>query len=310
MKNILVTGGSGFLGSNISKYLAEQGYNVSVFDNNSRGKFKRIKNNNIKFFKGDIRNKNDIKKSLNKIDTIIHLAYINGTKYFYEKPIDVLSVGIKGIFNLLELCSEFRIKNFFLASSSEVYQTPNKIPTDESEMLKIPDVYNPRYSYGAGKIISELLSIYYSKKIFKKLIIFRPHNVYGPDMGTEHVIPEFLYKASTKSKLQVRGMGKEVRSFIHIEDFLNAFSLVFKKGKNFQIYNIGTNEKISMKELAKKIAKKYNKKIKLEKSKSFKGNTSIRCPDISKIKKLGFKQKIKLDDGINFIIQENEKQKK
>ena len=167
MKNILVTGGSGFLGSNISKYLAEQGYNVSVFDNNSRGKFKRIKNNNIKFFKGDIRNKNDIKKSLNKIDTIIHLAYINGTKYFYEKPIDVLSVGIKGIFNLLELCSEFRIKNFFLASSSEVYQTPNKIPTDEREMLKIPDVYNPRYSYGAGKIISELLSIYYSKKFLK-----------------------------------------------------------------------------------------------------------------------------------------------
>ena len=78
-----------------------------------------------------------------------------------------MSVGIKGIFNLLELCSEFRIKNFFLASSSEVYQTPNKIPTDESEMLKIPDVYNPRYSYGAGKIISELLSIYYSKNFLK-----------------------------------------------------------------------------------------------------------------------------------------------
>ncbi len=307
MKNILVTGGSGFLGSNISKYLAKQGYNVSVFDNNSRGKFRRIKNNNIKFFKGDIRNKNEIKKSLNKIDTIIHLAYINGTKYFYEKPIDVLSVGIKGIFNLLELCSEFKIKNFFLASSSEVYQTPNKIPTDEKEMLKIPDVYNPRYSYGAGKIISELLSIYYSKKIFNRLIIFRPHNVYGPDMGNEHVIPEFLYKARTKNKLQVRGLGKEVRSFIHINDFLNAFGLIFKKGKNFQIYNIGTNEKINMKELAIKIAKKFGKKVKLEKSKSFKGNTSIRCPDITKIKKLGFKQKIKLDEGINLIIQENER---
>ena len=141
----------------------------------------------------------------------------------------------KGIFNLLELCEERKIKNFFLASSSEVYQTPNKIPTDEKEMLKIPDVYNPRYSYGAGKIISELICLYYSKKkILDKLIIFRPHNVYGPDMGREHAIPEFLYKAKLNKILKIRGMGKEVRSFIHINDFLDAFGLIFKKGKNIE----------------------------------------------------------------------------
>ena len=307
MKNILVTGGSGFLGSNISNYLIKKGYNVTVFDNNSRGDLKRIKNNKkIKFVKGDIRKKKDIKKSLKKIDTIVHLAYINGTKYFYEKPAEILNVGIKGIFNLLELCEERKIKNFFLASSSEVYQTPKKIPTDEKEMLKIPDVYNPRYSYGAGKIISELICLYYSKKkILDKLIIFRPHNVYGPDMGREHAIPEFLYKAKLNKILKIRGMGKEVRSFIHINDFLDAFGLIFKKGKNREIYNIGTSEKISIKKLALKIAKKYNKRIKLEKSKAFKGNTNIRCPDIKKIKKLGFKQKIKLDLGINLIIKAN-----
>jgi nucleoside-diphosphate-sugar epimerase len=308
MKNILVTGGSGFLGSNISNYLVKEGYNVTVLDNNSRGNLKRIENNKrIKFIKGDIRKKKDIKKSLKKIDTIVHLAYINGTKYFYEKPVEILDVGIKGIFNLLELCEEHKIKNFFLASSSEVYQTPNKVPTDEKEMLKIPDVYNPRYSYGAGKIISELICLYYSKKILDKLIIFRPHNVYGPDMGREHVIPEFLHKAKLNKTLNVRGEGKEVRSFIHINDFLDAFGLIFKKGKNREIYNIGTNEKINIKQLALKIAKKYNKKIKLEKSKIFKGNTNIRCPDIKKIKKLGFKQKIKLDAGINLIINENDK---
>jgi nucleoside-diphosphate-sugar epimerase len=267
MKNILVTGGSGFLGSNISNYLVKEGYNVTVLDNNSRGNLKRIENNKrIKFIKGDIRKKKDIKKSLKKIDTIVHLAYINGTKYFYEKPVEILDVGIKGIFNLLELCEEHKIKNFFLASSSEVYQTPNKVPTDEKEMLKIPDVYNPRYSYGAGKIISELICLYYSKKILDKLIIFRPHNVYGPDMGREHVIPEFLHKAKLNKTLNVRGEGKEVRSFIHINDFLDAFGLIFKKGKNREIYNIGTNEKINIKQLALKIAKKYNKKIKLEKS--------------------------------------------
>ena len=67
------------------------------------------------------------------------------------------------------MSKKYAVKNFYLASSSEVYQTPNKIPTDENEMLKIPDIYNPRYSYGAGKIISELLSVYYAKKFFKKL---------------------------------------------------------------------------------------------------------------------------------------------
>ena len=84
-----------------------------------------------------------------------------------------------------------KIKELYLASSSEVYQTPQKIPTDENESLKVPDIYNPRYSYGGGKILTELMK-YISQKIFKKLVIFRPHNVYGPDMGNEHVIPELL----------------------------------------------------------------------------------------------------------------------
>ena len=96
----------------------------------------------------------------------------------------------------MEACIKNKIKEIFLASSSEVYQTPIKIPTDEKEILKIPDVYNPRYSYGGGKILTELMGINYGKKYFKKMIIFRPHNVYGQDMGNEHVIPEFINKIS------------------------------------------------------------------------------------------------------------------
>ena len=92
----------------------------------------------------------------------------------------------------MKFSKEKKVKNFFLASSSEVYQNPFKIPTDEGEMLKIPDIHNPRYSYGGGKIISELYGIHFAKKFLKKFIIFRPHNVYGADMGNEHVIPEFI----------------------------------------------------------------------------------------------------------------------
>lgn len=82
----------------------------------------------------------------------------------------------------------------YLASSSEVYHHPNKIPTPENIELKIPDVFNPRFSYSSGKIMTEIMGINYGNKFFKKLVIFRPHNVYGPGMGHEHVIPEIIQK--------------------------------------------------------------------------------------------------------------------
>ena len=156
--------------------------------------------------------------------------------------------------NIFDGCKKFKIKELYLASSSEVYQTPLKTPTNENEMLKIPDIFNPRYPYGGGKILTELMGINYGRKFFKKLIIFRPHNVYGPDMGQEHVIPEFIKKMENLKKkfFKIEGTGKEIRSFIYIEDFVNAFDLILKKGKHLNIYNIGTKEKVTT-ELAKKI---------------------------------------------------------
>ena len=201
-KTYLVTGGTGFIGSNIAKRLVEKNKNVIIFDNNTRGSIQKIYNirKKIKFIKGDIRNKNALLKASKKADAIIHLAYINGTKYFYSKPELVLDVVVKGLVNIFDVCKENKITELYLASSSEVYQTPNKIPTKENEMLKIPDVLNPRYSYGGGKILTELMGINYGRN-FKKLIIFRPHNVYGPKMGNEHVIPEFINKIKNKKKI-------------------------------------------------------------------------------------------------------------
>ena len=289
IKNILVTGGTGFIGSNICKYLVKKKYRIIIFDNNSRGNIKRLADikKNIIFIKGDICHKKDLEKAFKKlkVQCVIHLAFINGTRFFYEKPIEVLNVGLKGIINTLELSKKYKIKKFILASSSEVYQTPNHVPTSEREMLKVPDVYNPRYSYGAGKIISELLTINYGKKFFKKTIIFT-HNVYSEDMGNEHVIPQFINKInkSKNIKIKIKGSGKEIRSFIHVEDFMNAFDLIFRKGKNLEIYNIGTMEKISIKKLAFLIAQTMKKKISILTSDSFNVNTPIRCPEIKKIK--------------------------
>ena len=306
-QNILITGGSGFIGSAITKYLAKNKHNIIVFDNNSRGSLRKLSTvtKDIKFIKGDIRDKKKLLSINEKVDTVIHLAYINGTKFFYKKPFEILDIAVNGLTNILDFCKKKKVKNFYLASSSEVYQDPFKIPTDEREMLKIPDIHNPRYSYGGGKIISELYGIHFAKKYLKKFIIFRPHNVYGKDMGNDHVIPEFINrfkKLKKGNKFLIYGTGKEERSFIHIEDFISGFDKIFKRGKNQEIYNIGTTQKIKISNLANLIAKILGKKIKFKKTKILKGSPSIRCPNIDKIKKLGFKQKISLKDGIKKII--------
>ena len=279
-KNFLVTGGTGFIGSSICELLVKRGHKVTVFDNNSRGSLKRLLrlNNKIKFIKGDIRDKSKVFKSLKNINAVIHLAYINGTKYFYEKPDLILDVAVKGLVNIFDGCKKNNIKELYLASSSEVYQTPLKVPTKEDEPLKVPDINNPRYSYGGGKILTELMGIHYGKKFFKKLIIFRPHNVYGADMGNE------------------------LRSFIYINDFVKAFSCLLTKGKHLQIYNIGTSKSMKIKELVHSISKIMQKKIVIKTTPLRKGGTKIRMPDITKIKKLGFKPKYSIDQGLKEII--------
>ena len=301
-KTFLVTGGTGFIGSNICKLLIKKKYRVKIFDNNLRGDLNNIKKikKKIKFIKGDVRNIDALIRASRNTDAVIHLAYINGTKYFYTKPVLVLDVAVKGIINVIEACMKNGIKELYLASSSEVYQTPNKIPTDEHESLKIPNIFNPRYSYGGGKILTELMGIHYGKKYFKKMIIFRPHNVYGPNMGYEHVIPEFIkrFKSLKKKKFKIQGTGNEIRSFIYIEDFIAAFNIILNRGKHLNIYNIGTNEKIKIKDLAHKLSKIFNKKIILKKTMLTKGSTKIRVPDIRKITSLGFKPRFNLSKGL------------
>lgn len=303
-KTFLITGGGGFIGRNIADFLSNKKYKVIIYDNLSRGYLNKFNNGKIQFIKGDIRDKKKLYKSLKSVNAVIHLAYINGTKYFYEIPDQVLDVAVKGLVNIFDGCKKFRIKELYLASSSEVYQTPINIPTKETEPLKVPDIYNPRFSYGGGKILTELMGINYGRKFFKKLIIFRPHNVYGPDMGNEHVIPEFITKARNFKKkiFKIEGSGSETRSFIYIDDFVEAFYLLIKKGKHLSIYNIGTKENIKIIDLAKKILKLLNKKLKIKKTPLKKGGTKIRLPDISKITKLGFLQKYNLDEGLKKTI--------
>lgn len=307
-KKYLVTGGTGFIGSALVRRLVKEGNAVRVLDNNSRGNLIRIQDviNDIEFVKGDIRNKKEVERACKGIDIVCHLAFINGTEFFYEMPELVLDVGVKGMINVIDGCIKEKVPELILASSSEVYQTPSSIPTDETTMLTIPDPLNPRYSYGGGKIISELMAINYGRKYFDRVVIFRPHNVYGPDMGWEHVIPQFVVRMKEICKcnndkeieFSIKGTGKETRAFVFIDDFIEGLRLVIEKGDHLGIYNIGTMEEIPITQVAAEVGKYFGREVIVVPGDIAKGGTLRRCPDISKIKQLGYSPKVKLKDGI------------
>ena len=126
-------------------------------------------------------------------------------------------------------------------------------------------------------------------------------------MGNEHVVPELInrFKKLKGRKFMIQGTGNEIRSFIYIDDFVRAFNLILNKGKHLNIYNIGTTEKIKIKNLAYKMSKIFEKKIIIKKMPLKKGGTKIRIPDIKKIKKLGFKPKYNLEKGLRKILYDN-----
>ena len=308
MKKYIVTGGSGFIGSSLVRKLLEEGHSVKVFDNNSRGNQRRLEGvlDDIEFIEGDIRDLDQVKKAFKSVDAVCHLAFVNGTRFFYELPELVLEVGVKGMMNFLDACIENDISDFILASSSEVYQSPELVPTPEEVPLIVPDLQNARYSYGGAKLITELLAINYGRSKFERVVIFRPHNVYGPDMGWEHVVPEFILKMDNllnKNKkkeinFKIQGTGNETRSFIYIDDFTEGLMKVINHGKHLNVYHIGTSDEIKILELANKIANIFNREINVVPGELTQGGTLRRCPDISKLQSLGFSPQTFLDEGL------------
>ena len=308
MSSILVTGGSGFIGSGLVKALVRAGHRVRVLDDNSRGSPRRLAEvaEDIEFIACDIRDAAAVETAAKGMEEVHHLAFVNGTEFFYKQPDLVLDVGVRGMLNVVDACRKQNIGKLVLASSSEVYQTPPKIPTDESAPLSVPDVLNPRYSYSGGKLISELLAINFGRKHFERVLIFRPHNVYGPDMGFEHVIPQLASRLqaagkkqpSGKLRFEIQGSGQETRSFCFIDDLIAGIMVTREKGEHLGIYHIGTSEEVSNDDLAHRIAAIAGREIELVAGKPRAGSPQRRCPDISKLSKLGYKPRVPLKDGL------------
>jgi dTDP-glucose 4,6-dehydratase/UDP-glucose 4-epimerase len=312
-KTFLVTGGAGFLGSALVKKLLGQGHAVRVLDDMSRGRPRRLADveAKIELVHGDVRDFGAVDKATRGVDAVCHLAFVNGTEFFYSKPKLVLEVGVKGAIHTLDAAAKHGVREYFVLSSSEVYQSPPKIPTDESAPLIVPDPMNPRYSYGGGKIITELLSIHYAKEHFDRMVIVRPHNVYGPDMGWEHVIPQFALRAaeaiesqpSGAVRFKILGDGAQTRAFCHIDDFTDGCWLAFSKGEARGIYHVGTQEELSIKQLAAAVFQVLGRDATIEPSEPPKGETSRRCPDVTKVSRLGYAPKVPLARGLEETVR-------
>ncbi len=322
----LVTGGTGFIGSALVRGLLSAGAIVRSLDDDSRGASHRLADldpdakSRLELVRGDIRDPDAVADAIAGVDSVLHLAYVNGTEYFYSKPELVLEVAVKGMMNVLDGCIAHGVRDLVLASSSEVYQTPPTVPTDERAPLIVPDVLNPRYSYGGGKIISELLAVNYGRKHFSRVAIFRPHNCYGPDMGNEHVIPQLtrrLHELATATPgpltLPIQGSGSEIRAFVYIDDLVDGVLRVIKDGEHLGIFHIGTDVEVQIGELAKAIGRVLGRQVTLQPGPLQPGGTLRRCPDITKLRALGYTPKTSLDAGlastVRWYIQQFEERK-
>lgn len=313
----LVTGGTGFIGRSLAHALLAQGHRVRIYDNDSRGNHLKLsedlKNPNLELILGDIRDEGRVALACQDVDSVLHLSYVNGTEYFYKTPDLVLDVGVRGMLAVIAGCEKAGVRELITMSSSEVYQTPPRIPTDENVPLVVPDVHNPRYSYGGGKIISELMTINFGRNNFDRVMIVRPHNVYGPDMGEEHVIPQLALrlmktldvnnKADDFVDFLIQGNGLQTRAFIHIDDFTNGLLKVLKYGTHMEIYNIGTTSEITIREVVFEIAAALQVNVNLQYSQIPLGSVQRRCPNVDKIKALGFVPTISIQEGIRQTVR-------
>ena len=298
---ILVTGGTGFLGSYVANHLYDNGHDVTICDNNFRGKIDDFVSH-LDFIKCDLTDKDEFKKLDTDYDCIYHFAAINGTGYFYEIPHLVLKVNTLININILDWCVENNIRKILSTSSSEVYASTKdvKIPTDENVQVSVDDIYNPRFSYAGSKIFGELLFLNYHTKYNLDVRIVRPHNIYGPRMGFKHVIPQVIERIYKKEEpFKIYGYDQS-RSFCFIDDAVNAMELVMDTTEcSGKVLNIGSGIETNIKELIRSLfdISDYHPEIDLVDAPQ--GSVDRRCPDISLLSDLtDYKPLVNLHQGL------------
>lgn len=308
MRDVLVTGGAGFIGCHLTRALIHDGREVTVVDNLSRGsmdpEFERLlEDPGVNFERADLTDPKAMAK-IERYDDVYHLAAVQGTGNFYEKPAKVIRTNLLSTINVLDWFADYEGGRLLFSSSSETYAgTINTcggpVPTPEDVLLSIDDVFNPRWSYGGSKLAGELLHAAYGDANDIDYIIVRYHNIYGPRMGTDHVIPEFALRAFDGSDpFPVYG-GDPTRAFCHVDDAVAASRLLMETGESAEIYHVGNDEEeITIERLAELVLEAADHDAELDVQPAPEGSVMRRCPDVSKLRSLGYEPTFPLKEGL------------
>ena len=298
----VVTGGAGFIGSNIVKKLVARGDSVTVIDNLNTGKEKNLESvrNKIVFLKDSILNMNLLEKETQNMDGIFHQAALASVQDSFSKRDEYYDVNVKGTENILKLAKKNNFKVVY-ASSSSVYGNPEQIPIKES------DAKNPINPYAETKLKKEELSIKYSE-IGVKVIGLRYFNVFGKGQSKEYagVLKLFLERIRDKLPPKVNGDGTQFRDFVYVEDVVNANILSMDSEISHGFFNVGTNSSISILDLAKIIIKSSGLHMEPVFGPALKGDVQGTIANIDLIKeKIGWKPTVVLEEWIDEIISTN-----
>ncbi len=314
MKKFIVTGGSGFIGSNLVKFLLKKNFFVINIDKLSYSanpyNLKEIKKNKkYKFFKQDINNKNQIYKILNKFkpDAIFNLAAETHVDRSIDSPKKFIESNILGVYNLLEVLNKYKKKNkkkikFIHISTDEVFGDLKKGKRSNENFP-----YNPSSPYSASKASADLLIKSFVRTYKLPVVISNCCNNYGPNQFPEKLIPKLIYNILNNKTLPIYGKGRNSREWIYVKDHCEALFKIYLKGKVGESYNVGSGQNISNINLGKKLLKRIkNKSFKINKNVKFvfvkdrPGHDFRYALNSNKIlKKINWKAKISLDHGLS-----------
>ena len=313
IKNILITGGYGFIASNFLVYLVNKykdinfyNYDCLLYCASEKNVEEIINEPNFKTTINKLQNKEYLLSYLieNNIDCVMHFAAQSHVEYSFNNSLDYTNDNIYGTHILLECCRIYgKIIKFIHMSTDEVYgesMLNDEIKKDENSILC------PTNPYAATKAAAEMLCVAYYKSFNMPIIIIRSNNIYGDKQYIDKVIPRFILQLLRNSECTIQGDGSCVRSFLHIDDLIQCLELIMNDGKIGEIYNIGLGEEISILNLAKKIIKlikksdDYDNHIVYINDRDFNDKRYYISDD--KIKLLGWNRKIELDDGLNRTI--------
>lgn len=319
---VLVTGGAGFIGSHLVEKLLKNRHKVMIIDDLSTGRMENIshlaRNKNLSVYIDTILNEDLMNKLISKADFIYHLAAAVGVKYIIENPLRSIQINVRGTEIVLELASKLSRKNqkkkVLLTSTSEVYGKNENIPFKENDNRVLGSTTISRWSYSCAKAIDEFLALAYYREKGLPVIIVRLFNICGPRQVGDYgmVIPRFIEQALLNKPVTVYEDGKQIRSFLYVDDAIGAIlSLSKHPGATGEIFNIGGSETITIEKLAKKIiflTKSKSKIVHIPYKEVYKNgfeDMRYRLPDINKIKKLtGFKPKFTLKDILRKMIED------